>query len=75
MFVCEVEYEDVVGLSIDRLLYSVRLVRDERCEEADVAHSSDDVVPVSLSKIEVSFLGEKERGSEPVRRENLRKLA
>ena len=62
MLVGEVEDEHIVCLSVDRLLDRVGLICDERCEESDVPHSGDDVVPVSLSKIEVGFFGEEKRG-------------
>src|SRR5712692_8465888 len=75
MLVGEVEDEHVVGLSVDGFLDGVGLVGDEGREETDVPHSGYDVVPVCVSEVEVSFLGEEECGSEPVRRQNLRQLA
>ena len=74
MLVGEVEDEHVVGLSIDGLLDRVRLVGDERSEQADMAHPGDNVVPVRFSQVEVGFFGEEESGSQPVRREDLRQL-
>src|SRR2546425_3998734 len=74
MFVGEVEDEDVVGLSVDRLLDSVGLVGDEGREQADMTHPRDNVVPVCVSQVEVGFFGEEEGGSKPVGRKDLRQL-
>ena len=74
MLVGEVEDEDVVSLSIDRLLDRVRLIGDEGRKESDMSHSGNDVVPVCVSKVEVGFFGEEEGGSQPVRREDLRQF-
>ena len=49
MLICEVEEENVVGLSVDGVLNCVGLVRDECCEDAKVPHASDDVVPICFA--------------------------
>src|SRR5439155_27389033 len=74
MFVGEVEDEYVVGLPVDRLLDGVGLVGDEGREEADMTHPRDNVVPVSVSQVEVGLFGEEECGSQPVGRKDLRQF-
>ena len=64
MFVGEVEEEDVVGLAVDGFLDSVRLVGDEGSEDAVVAHSGYDVIPVGFAQVQVGFFGEEEDGFE-----------
>ena len=49
VFVGEVEEEYVVGLAIDGFLDSVWLVCDECGEDAVVAHSGHDVIPVGFA--------------------------
>ena len=66
MFVCEVEDEHVVGLSVDGFLDGVGLVSDEGREESDVPHSGYDVVPVCVFEVEVCFFGEEEGGPQPI---------
>src|SRR6267143_1696652 len=75
VLVGEVEDEHVVGLPVDGLLNSVRLVGDESSEVTNVAHPRDDVVPVCVFEVEVGFFGEEEGGSQPVGRKDLRQLA
>jgi len=74
VFVCEVEDEDVVGLSVDGFLDCVGLVGDEGSEQADMTHPRDNVVPVRVSQVEVGLFGEEKGGSKPVGRKDLRQL-
>ena len=58
VFVSEVEEENIVGLPVDGFLNSIGLIGDECGEYAKMAHSSDDVIPVCFSQVEMSFFGE-----------------
>ena len=60
VLVREVEEEDVVRLAVDPVFYGVGLVGDEGGEDAEVAHSRDNVVPVGFAEVEVGFFGEEE---------------
>src|SRR4029077_6195988 len=75
VLVCEVEDEHVVCLSVYRLLNRVRLVCDEGGEQSNMPHSRNNIVPVSIPQVQVSFLSEEKRCLKPVRRENLGKLS
>ena len=51
MFIREVEEEYVVRLAVDAVFYGVGLVCYEGGEDAEVAHSRDDVVPVGFAEV------------------------
>src|SRR5205823_11574240 len=71
VFVCEVEDEHVVRLSIDRFLNSVRLVRDERSKQSNMPHPCNNIIPVSIPQIQVCFFSKQKSSFEPVGGENL----
>src|SRR5207245_4215236 len=66
VLVCEVEDEHVVGLHVDRLLNSVRLVRDERGEQSNMSHPRNNIIPVGFPQIQVRLLSEEKRCLQPV---------
>src|SRR5436853_6877308 len=71
MFVCEVEDEHVVRLPVDRFLDSVGLVCDQRGEQSNVPHPRNNIIPVSITQIQVRFLCKEKSSLEPVGGENL----
>jgi hypothetical protein len=58
VIIAEIEKKHIVCLTVDTALNRVRLVRHEGCEQAQMSHAGNCVVPVSFVEVKVSFLGE-----------------
>ena len=61
MFIGEVKEKNVVSLAVNRSLNCVWLVSDEGCEDAEVTHSSYNVVPVGFPQVKMSFFRKREK--------------
>jgi hypothetical protein len=74
MFIREVEEENVVSLTVNILTNSIRLVSDERSKYPKVPHAGYNVVPISLTQVEMRLFSEEKNGFELPTCQQLNKL-
>ncbi len=62
MFISEIKEKNVVGLAVDVLSYSVRLISDKSRENTEMSHPSDNVIPIGFPQVQVCFFSEEKNG-------------